>query len=138
MMFPAGGGGGDSRRNKFAGLHRWSPKGHLTGVVVGSSPTTVLVQWDGYGAPSAYSKDTTVQQQRQFCKLRVLKLRVPQFESESWLHVTFVCQNFPCHNVLNQQKGPSMRMGIEIALSLLVILGLVAIYRHTNPPTGKK
>ena len=37
-------------------------KGHLTGVVVGSSPTTVLVQWDGYGALSAYSKDTTVQQ----------------------------------------------------------------------------
>ena len=34
-------------------------KGHLTGVVVGSSPTTVLIQWDGYGAPSAYSKDTT-------------------------------------------------------------------------------
>jgi hypothetical protein len=65
----------------------------------GSSPTTVLVQWDGYGAPSAYSKDTTVQQQRQFCKLRV-----PQFESESWLQVTFVCQNFPCHNGLNQQK----------------------------------
>ena len=103
-----------------------------------SSPTTVLVQWDGYGAPSAYSKDTTVQQQRQFCKLRVLKLRVPQFESESWLQVTFVCQNFPCHNGLNQQKGPSMRMGIEIALSFLVILGIVALYRHTNPPTGKK
>jgi hypothetical protein len=43
-----------------------------------------------------------------------------------------------CHNGLNQQKGPSMRMGIEIALSLLVILGIVALYRHTNPPTGKK
>jgi hypothetical protein len=31
-----------------------------------------------------------------------------------------------------------MRMGIEIALSLLVILGIFAVYRHTNPPTGKK
>jgi hypothetical protein len=31
-----------------------------------------------------------------------------------------------------------MGMGIEIALSLLVILGLVALYRYTHPPTGKK
>jgi hypothetical protein len=94
---------------------------------------------DDYSVPAMQMHvDTLIDLESLEPETRFLLLWANRRSFTALSQVTFVCQNFPCHNGLNQQKGPSMRMAIEIALSLLVILGLVVLYRHTHPPTGKK